>query len=53
MPNMQTLFGILDLHSLAFKKKKGTSSSLMVFNKNIVDMDIVTCCKWIDSKLGY
>ncbi len=25
----------------------------MVFEKNVMDMDMVTCWKWMHSKLGY
>jgi len=44
MPNILPLVGILQLYfSDLFYLQKDTSPSLAMFNKNVVDMDMVTC----------
>jgi hypothetical protein len=46
MLSIQPLLGTLHLNSLAIVfLHMGTSPSLAMFGKTVVDMDIVTCCK--------
>jgi hypothetical protein len=54
MPYIQPLFSTLHLHfPTLYYPQKNTSSNLMVFDKNVMDMDMVTFWKWMHFKLGY
>jgi hypothetical protein len=53
MPNILPLLSILHLHfSTFFYLQKDTNPSLTLFDKNAMDMDMVTCCNWMHFKLG-
>jgi hypothetical protein len=47
MPSIQPMFGTFHLHSLVLIfLHMGTSPSLAMLGKSVVDMHIMTCCKW-------
>jgi hypothetical protein len=46
MPNIQPLLNNLHLHSSKKNLQTCTSPSSIVFDKSVMDMDMMTCCKW-------